>query len=164
VVVGGATRDDGTSGAEGLFQMADEQLRAMVDDGELRQSEYEHIYYPTWNRTRAEFLAPLESDGEFAGAFTVEDVVDDQTSDAWTYPQYERAGDAAAFAAAYIGFVRAITEPSFFRWLEPDRSPDDRAKITEAFYAGLQERIAADPERATCHWCTVSLRIARRAR
>jgi hypothetical protein len=163
VVVGGASHDDGTSGAEGLFRLADAQLRAMVDDGSLRGSEYEHIYYPTWNRTRAEFLAPLEGD-ELAAVFSVEEVVDDQTSDAWTYPQYERDGDAAGFAAAYIGFVRAITEPSFFRWLEPDRSADGRAKITEAFYAGLQERIAADPEAATCHWCTVSLRIVRRAR
>jgi hypothetical protein len=164
VVVGGASHDDGTSGAEGLFRMADAQLRVMVDGGALRQSEYEHIFYPTWNRSRAEFLAPLEGDGEFAGAFTVEEVVDDQTSDAWTYPQYERDGDAAGFAAAYIGFVRAITEPSFFRWLEPDRSADDRAKITEAFYAGLQERIAADPAEASCHWFTISLRIVRRKR
>jgi len=164
VVVGGASQDDGTSGAEGLFRIADAQLRAMVAGGALRQSEYEHIYYPTWNRTRAEFLAPLAGDGEFANVFGVEEVVDDQTSDAWTYAQYERDRDAAGFAAAYVGFVRAITEPSFFRWLEPDRSADDRARITEAFYAGLQERIAADPEAAACHWCTVSLRIVRRAR
>jgi hypothetical protein len=147
-----------------LFRIADAQLRAMVAGGALRQSEYEHIYYPTWNRTRAEFLAPLAGDGEFANVFGVEEVVDDQTSDAWTYAQYERDRDAAGFAAAYVGFVRAITEPSFFRWLEPDRSADDRARITEAFYAGLQERIAADPEAAACHWCTVSLRIVRRAR
>jgi hypothetical protein len=164
VVVGGASHDDGTSGAEGLFRLADAQLHAMAEGGQLRQSEYERIFYPTWNRTRAEFLAPIEGDREFAGVFTVEDVVDDQTSDAWTYPQYERDGDAAGFAAAYIGFVRAITEPSFFRWLEPDRSADDRTKITEAFYAGLQDCIAADPAAATCHWCTVSLRIARRPR
>jgi SAM dependent carboxyl methyltransferase len=164
VVVGGASHDDGMSGAEGLFSMADAQLRGMVDGGQLRQSEYEHIFYPTWNRSRADFLAPLEGDGEFADTLSVEEVVDDQTSDAWTYPRYERDGDAAGFAAAYIGFVRAITEPSFFRWLEPDRSADDRSKTTETFYAGLHERIAADPQSATCHWCTVSLRIARRPR
>ena len=163
VVVGGIASDDGTSGAEGLFRLADEELQDLVRRGMLRASEYDAIFYPTWNRTVGEFLDPLQGDGPFAAAFSVEDVVTDQTSDAATFPQYERDGDADAFAAAYIGFARAITEPSFFRWLDPDRPEEERVAVVTAFYDGLQRRIAADPGPATCHWQTVSLRLVRRA-
>lgn len=158
VVVGGASRSDGLSGAEGLFTMVNEQLLAMVADGRLRRSEYEKIFYPTWNRTTQEFLEPFQ-DGTFAGALNVEEHVEHVTSDASTYPQYERDGDAAAFAEAYVPFVKAVTAPSFFRWLEPDRSDAERAAIEDAFYDGLKHRIADDPASATCHWHTVSLRI-----
>jgi hypothetical protein len=163
VVVGGMASDDGTSGAEGLFRLADDELRDLVQRGVLRTSEYDEIFYPTWNRTVGEFLEPMQGDGPFAAAFSVEEVVTDRTSDAETFPQYERDGDAEAFAAAYIGFVRAITEPSFFRWLAPDRAADDRAAVVTEFYAGLQQRIAADPASATCHWQTASLRLLRRS-
>jgi len=158
VVVGGASRADGPSEAEGLFTMANAQLQAMVADGRLRRSEYENMFYPTWNRTAQEFLEPFQ-DGAFAGALTVEEYVEHVTSDAAVYPQYERDGDGAAFAEAYVPFVKAVTAPSFFRWLEPDRSGAERAKVEDVFYEGLKRRIAADPATATCHWHTVSLRI-----
>jgi SAM-dependent methyltransferase len=162
VVVGGASRADGLSGAEGLFEMANEQLRSMVEDGLLRRSEYQNMFYPTWNRTLQEFLEPFER-GPLAAALTVEEFAEHTTSDGVTYPQYERDGDAAAFASAYVPFVKAVTAPSFFRWIASDRTASERAAIEDAFYDGLQRRIAADPAKATCHWHTVNLRIRRRA-
>jgi SAM dependent carboxyl methyltransferase len=158
VVVGGASRADGLSGAEGLFEMAAGQLKAMVARGLLRRSEYQNMFYPTWNRTLQEFLDPLE-DGPLAGKLTVEESVEHTTSDGETYPQYQRDGDAAGFAEAYVPFVKAVTAPSFFRWIEPDRSKRERAAIEDGFYDGLKRRIASDPARATCHWHTVGLRI-----
>ena len=158
VVVGGASRADGLSGAEGLFAMANQQLREMVADGLLRAAEYRDIFYPTWNRTLDEFLAPF-ADGPLAGVLSVEEHVEHSSSDALSYPQYERDSDTAAFAAAYVPSVKAVTAPAFFRWLEADRSDVARAKIEDAFYAGLQRRIADDPARATCHWHVVALRI-----
>jgi hypothetical protein len=150
VVVGGASRSDGTSGAEGLFEMATAQLREMVAAGRLRRGELERIFYPTWNRTLEEFLAPFAA-GPFAGALTVAEHLEHVTSDAATYPQYERDGDAAAFAEANVPFVKAVTAPAVFRWLEPDRSDAERTRIADGFYDGLKRRIAADPARATCH-------------
>jgi hypothetical protein len=137
--------------------MADAQLQAMVADGRLRRSEYENIFYPTWNRTAQEFLEPSQ-DGTFAGALSVEEHVEHVTSDAATYPQYEQDGDAVAFAEAYVPFVRAVTEPAFFRWIEADRSAAERAAIEDIFYDVLKHRIA-DRAAATCHWHTVSLKI-----
>jgi hypothetical protein len=60
VVVGGASRSDGLSEAEGLFAMANDELQAMVANGRLRRSEYRNIFYPSgtgpsgssWSRFR----------------------------------------------------------------------------------------------------------------
>ncbi|HET9046190.1 MAG TPA: hypothetical protein VFO33_04475 [Casimicrobiaceae bacterium] len=156
VIVGGASDSDGVSGAEGLFRMVDAELRDLTDRGVLRPSERAHIFYPTWNRTPAEFIGPLAG-----SAFTLAEQREDVSDDSERYPQFVRDGDATAFAAAYIGFVRAVTEPAFFRWIEADRTPTQKSAIVGAFYAGLERRIAADPAGATCHWHTVTLRLIR---
>lgn len=160
VVVGGASAPDGTSGAEGLFELIDDELHALVTAGTLTAGELAAMYFPTFNRTEAEFRAPFD-DGQ-ADDLELLDVRFDTADDGDTYPQYRRHGDAPAFASAYVPFVRAFTEPCLFRSLSPDRSPDERAAVIEAFYEGLRARIAAEPERATCHWHVVSLRIRRR--
>ncbi|HET7446066.1 MAG TPA: hypothetical protein VFJ57_15575 [Solirubrobacterales bacterium] len=66
VVVGGAALDDGSSGAEGLMEMANSALQELITAGELTEAEYVAMTIPTWNRTTPEFLAPLES-GEAGG-------------------------------------------------------------------------------------------------
>ncbi len=119
--------------------------------------------YPTWNRTLAEFLAPFEPGGALSGALEVVEHRFDITDDARAYPQFASDGDAETFAAAYTAFARAITEPSFFRWLRTDRPSGERDRIIADFYRDLQARIAADPVTATCHWRVATLRIRRPA-
>jgi hypothetical protein len=160
VVVGGASDEEGLSHAEGLFEIIDDALRALVDAQHLRRSEYERIFYPTWNRTPAEFLAPFH-DGTFAGRLQLHEAEASHVDDADSYPQWARDGDARAFAAAYTPFVRAVTEPSFFRWLEADRSAAEREALVEDFYRDLEARIAQEPARATCQWHTFTLRFER---
>lgn len=154
VVVAGASEPDRTSGAEGLFTMIEQQLAAMVDDGVLRPAESDRIFYPTWNRTPDEWRAPLDSCGY--------DLLGEElsvTDDALTYGETE---DGPGFAQRYLPFVRAITERPFFRWLDDDRPAGERDAVIEAFYAGLRDRIAADPAAAACRWHVVSLRLRRR--
>ncbi|GAA1834863.1 hypothetical protein GCM10009836_11480 [Pseudonocardia ailaonensis] len=154
VLVAGASEPDRTSGAEGLFTMIEEQLAALVGAGTLRAGESEKIFYPTWNRTPDEWRAPLAESGF--------DLLADElsaTDDAITYD-----ATAPGFAERYTPFVRAITERPFFRWLDGDRSPAEREAVTEAFYAGLAERMAADPRAAACRWHVESLRLRRSTR
>jgi hypothetical protein len=77
------------------------------------------------------------------------------------YWQYVRDRNASAFAAAYICFVKAVTEPAFFRWVEPGRSPEQKGKIIDTFYGRLEARIAADPDAAT--WSVANADVAPRA-
>jgi hypothetical protein len=160
VLVGGASTPAGESGAEGLFRMVGDALAELGRAGVLRPAEAARIFYPTWNRTPEEWIAPLRSEGDLE----LLDAEMSATDDAAAYPQFAAEGNAEAFADAYLPFVRAITERSFFRWLDPDRSPEERAAIGTAFYTALRDRIAADPASATCRWQVMSLRLRRRPR
>jgi hypothetical protein len=161
VLVAGTSMPDGRSGAEGLFEMIDEQLAVMVDAGVLRPAESDAIFYPVWNRTADEWRAPLTADSAAGSAFDLLDSAVSATDDAETYSGY---ADAAQLADAYLPFVRAVTERPFFRWLDADRTPAQRAAVVEAFYAGLRDRIAADPAAALCRWHVMALRLRRRPR
>jgi hypothetical protein len=156
VVVAGLTGADGLSGAEGLFRLIGDQLAASVADGTLRRAEAEHIFYPTWNRTIEEWTAPLAACG-----FDEVDRAESAADDAATYGGTD---DGERFADAYTPFVRAVTEPAFFRWLDDDRTPAEREAVTGAFYAGLHARIAAEAPAAACRWRVVTLRLRRRPR
>lgn len=128
VVGGGASDRDGKSGAEGLFGLIDAQLRAMLDDGMLNKSEFDRIFYPAWNRTLDEFLEPFAS-GDIAAAFSVAEQCEDQADDSVSYPQFARDGDVRAFAEAYVAFVKAVTQPAFFRWIGGSRTISRPSKM-----------------------------------
>ena len=64
VVLGGASDEHGSSGAEGLLDMANAALQEVVDGGALRPDEYERMGVPTYNRTLEEFEAPFSEGSE----------------------------------------------------------------------------------------------------
>lgn len=163
VVVGGAAADDRSSGAEGLMDAANAVLVELVGDGTLRTAEYARMTIPTWNRTRAEFLAPLQDDGPLARAWHVEEhdllALPDTLLEA-----YERTGDVHAFADAVAEFFTAAFVPSLWSALDGARDPADVTALTSAFESRLKARIAADPRAVETHWHVVLLRLTRRER
>jgi len=160
VVVGGAAADDGASGAEGLMDAADAELVELVGDGLLDAAEYARMTIPTWNRTRAEFLAPLE-DGPPAQAWRVEEH-DLLASPDTLLEAYERTGDARAFADAVTAFFSAAFTPSLLSALDDAREASDVRALTSAFESRLAARVAADPRAVETHWHVVLLRLTRR--
>lgn len=159
VVVGGAARDDGSSGAEALMNALDGALRDAVAAGRIRQDEYRTRTIPTWNRTLAEFEAPFSSEGAAtsAGLTLVESALaalPDQY-----LPAYRASGDGVAFANAVTGFVRAFTESSLIETLH--RRPEDRTAIADAVYCNLYDRLVNDPLLFETTWHVALLRIAR---
>ena len=83
----------------------------LVAAGRLQREQYERLTLPCYLRTVAELLAPLERESSpVRGAFTLERA---QALEAATPfgVQFRRSGDAAAYAKAYTGFLRAFTEP-----------------------------------------------------
>jgi hypothetical protein len=160
VVVGGAADDDGASGAEGLVDAANAVLVELVGDGVLDTAEYARMTIPTWNRTRAEFLAPL-LDGPLAQAWRLEEHELLALPDT-LLEQYDRSGDPAAFADAVTTFFGAAFGPSLYSALDPARDPSDVRALTSAFESRLSARIAADPRSVETHWHVALLRLTRR--
>ena len=161
VVLGGASDDDGSSGAEGLMDMANATLQEMVEGGTLRSGEYERMVIPTYNRTLKEFEAPFsasQKDSPLELESSSEVVLPDPF-----WPAYEQSGDARAFAADYEEFFRAAFGPSLFGTLDADRTPQEHEQISDAFYDSLRKKVAADPATAACHWHVVLLLIAKKS-
>jgi salicylate 1-O-methyltransferase len=160
-VLGGASDHEGSSGAEGLMDMANAALQGMVDGGTLRSGEYERMVIPTYNRTLKEFEAPF-STGSEDSPLELESSSEVALPDPF-WPEYEQSGDARAFGTAYEEFFRAAYGPSLFGVLDADRTPQEHEQIADAFYDSLREKVAADPATAVCNWRVVLLLIARKS-
>jgi hypothetical protein len=156
-VVGGAALDDGSSGAEGLMDMANRALEGLVSVGILRDEEYARMTIPTWNRTTAEFVAPFEG-GEAGGLELRRHTL--RTLDDRYLNAYRADGDVDAYATEVAGFFEAAFEPSLWAALDDSRDAADRAALAARFNGRLRTAIAADPEAASCTWHVVVLDMA----
>ena len=109
-------------------------------------------------RTLEELLAPLQREGSpVRGAFAVER--------AWRWRlripflvEFRRGGDAAAYAGAYTGFLRAVTEPVVRAALE---RPVAGTGIVDCLYERIRARLLAEPERYTFWPITVAVLLTR---
>jgi SAM dependent carboxyl methyltransferase len=157
VVVGGAALDDGSSGAEGLMDMANTALRELVDAGRLDRAEYARMTIPTWNRTSAEFTEPFEADHSLALRRHAERTLPDVYLAA-----YREDGDLDRYVAAVAGFFRAAFGDSLWGALEPATSPSRWEEIAAHFEELLGQRIADARRRlrASGTWsCSISPRL-----
>ena len=84
-------------------------------------------------RREQDLLAPFASDGRFHG-LTVEHSSTLNVPDA-AWIEFQRDGDAAAFASKRAGFFRAVFVPSLSQALAPTRDAGER----EVFADRLQE-------------------------
>ena len=116
----------------------------LVAAGRLQREEYERLTMPCYYRTAAELLAPLErEDSPVRGAFAVD------RAEALEVPTpfvvaLRRGGGVAAYAGAYTGFLRAISEPVVRAALH---QREGEAATVECLYECVRARLLADPER-----------------
>ncbi|MBO7940050.1 hypothetical protein [Streptomyces antibioticus] len=153
VVVGGAATDDGLSGAEGLFDLAVEELTALVDQGMLTGEQVAAMTVPTWNRTTAEFTAPLLS-GPFRDRFRLEEgefvVLDDPM-----WERYTADGDLEAYADEVAASFMAAFGPSLFSGVP------ESAAAAARFTEGLTARVRDRPDEGAARWRVQLLRATR---
>lgn len=160
IVLGGANEDDGTSGAEGLMNAANDGLRALVEAGAVRAAEYRRMTIPTWNRTLGEFVAPFD-DPRLRARLDLRRAELRSAPDPYLLA-YQRDGDLDAYVAAVVRAFRAAFEESLWAALDSDRDATARDRIRAAFDAELAGRVAADPELCATAWRVVVLDIAAR--
>jgi hypothetical protein len=144
---------------DGLFDVLNDACLDLVAAGRLKREEYERMTMPCYPRTVAELLAPLEQpDSPVRGAFAVE------RAGALEIPtphiaEFRRHGDAAAFAVANTGFLRAVSEPVVRAVLNP---AEGAALTIEKLYERIQTRLLAEPERYLWRYLVVAALLTRR--
>jgi hypothetical protein len=144
---------------DGLSDLLNDACLDLVAAGRLKREEYERLTMPCYFRTVAELLAPLErEDSPVRGAFTVD------RAEALEVPtpfavEFRRGGDVAAYAWAYTGFLRAISEPVVRAALE---QPAEQAATVERLYERVRARLRAEPERYLFRYILVAALLTRR--
>jgi hypothetical protein len=145
--------------SDGLSDVLDDACRDLVAAGLMEREQYERLTMPCYFRTVAELLAPLQREGSpVRGAFAVD------RAEALEVPtpyvvEFRRGGDVAAYAGAYTGFVRAITEPVVRAALG---QPGGEAGTVERLYERIGARLLAEPERYLWRYLVVAVLLTRR--
>jgi hypothetical protein len=144
---------------DGLEDVINDSWRDLVASGQLKQEEYERFTMPVYFRTVAELLAPLErEDSPVSGMFAVERAEALEVTLPFVV-EFRRSGDAAAYAAAYTGFIRATSEPVVRAAL--NRSAAETS-VVDCLYERVRARLQADSERYLWHYILVAALLTRR--
>jgi cyclopropane-fatty-acyl-phospholipid synthase len=144
---------------DGVADVLNDACLDLVAAGRLKREEYERVTMPCYWRTVAELLAPLEREGSpVRGAFAVD------RAEALEVPppfvaEFRRGGDVAAYAGAYTGFLRAISEPVVRAALS---QPEGEVETVESLYERVQARLLAEPERYMWRYVLVAALLTRR--
>src|SRR5262249_47490134 len=102
---------DQASVCDGLGDILNDACLDLVAAGQLAHEQYERLTIPVYFRTLDELLAPLQREGSpVRGSFAV-DRAEELETQAPFVVEFRRGGDLAAYAEAYTGFLRAVTEP-----------------------------------------------------
>jgi hypothetical protein len=160
VVVGSGADEHGRSGAEGLMELANDALRAMVAENALSRGEYEQMVLPTYYRTLSEFTEPLGEQTP-AGSFELEECSETDLADP-LWARYVESDDLAEYSASVADFLRAFSEPSLFAAIATERSPEAAAELADEFYGRVRDAVAKQPAKAECTWRLVLLRVVKR--
>jgi hypothetical protein len=144
--------------SDGLCEVLTDACLELIASGRLRREQYERLTLPVYFRTRAELLAPLGRAGSpVRGAFTVE------RAQALEVPapflvEYRRSGDVTAYATAYTGFLRAVTEPVVRAAFT---QPEGDVWAVEWLYDRIRARLVAEPERYPFRYILVAALLTR---
>jgi len=161
VVVGSGADEHGRSGAEGLMELANDVLRAMVAESALSREQYEQMVVPTYYRTVSEFTEPLGKPTA-AGSFELQECSQTDLADP-LWASFQQDGGVAAYANGVADFLRAFSEPSLFGAIAPGRSSRSAAELADEFYGRVRDAVAKQPAQARCSWRLVLLRLAKRS-
>ena len=150
---------DDTRVADGLADILNDACLDLLADGRLERPEYERFTMPVYFRTVAELLAPLEiEDSPVRGTFSVDRAQALEVPTPFAV-EFRRSGDAAAYAASFTGFIRAVTEPVVRAALHQNNG---QADTVDALYERLRSRLEAEPERYTWRYFMVGAQLTRR--
>jgi hypothetical protein len=145
--------------ADGLYDVLNDACLDLIAAGRLPRERYERFTIPTYFRTVAETLAPLErDDSPVKGAFTV-DRAETLEVPIPFFVEFDQRGDAAKLADDYTGFLRAFSEPVARAALVGD---DGDGAIIDELYDRVHTRMRKEPQRYRFRYLLTATLFTRR--
>ncbi len=132
--------------AAALLRVMWQVASRLVDDGLLKREALDSYVLAVYCRTLEESTAPVRKGGSLEGTFDVVSAGVVEVANPY-WETFEREGDPAAYAEAYVAFVRAWSESTMVDHLfSPGAAGIDPHALSDSFYDRLREATAADPE------------------
>lgn len=130
--------------ADGIYDVLNDSLLDLVEQGSIPRDRYERVLIPVYFRTPDETILPLHRLGSSVrGLFTVDRAETLEVPTPWV-AAFQQTRDIEAYAARYTGFLRAFSEPILRKALE---GPGFDTLVLEKLYQRLNERVQAEPDR-----------------
>jgi hypothetical protein len=143
--------------ADGIDEVLRDACLDLVAAGSMTRQEYERFTMPCYWRTVGELLAPLErEDSPLHETFAVDRAAALEIPTPFA-GDLER-GDVTAYATAYSGFLRAVSEPVVGAVLE---RPERKVATLERLYGRIRGRLLAEPERYRFRYIVVAALLTR---
>jgi hypothetical protein len=137
--------EEGVSAFEEIWDQANSELTAMVDEGAITAEERGRMAMNVWPRRRSDLIAPFGKDGRFQSLVLKGSETCMLRDLAWE--AYEIDADADSLAMKHAMFFRTIFTPTLASFLDRVRAGDVSAStaFADRLTSGLKRRIAARP-------------------
>jgi hypothetical protein len=135
----------GRSMFERVWDNANVELAAMVEEGAISAEERSRMAMNVWPRRKADLIAPFAKAGRFQSLVLKDSETCVLKDPAWK--AYETDADADSLAMKHAMFFRSIFTPTLASFLDRVRAGDAGASVAFAdrLTTGLKRRLSASP-------------------
>ena len=142
-----AGRHLGNTDGQHMFNILNQLWQDFLAEGSITEEEYLGMTLPQYYKDPEEFAAPLKdpSSPVYQAGLRQEEL-ETRIVRCPFARDFEKHGDAAAFAKAYIPTIRSWNESIFFGALSPDRPLEERREIIDRYYGTYEAMVRENPE------------------
>ncbi len=135
-----------TTGVNMFFNFA-QIWQDFMEQGLIREDEYQKMTLPQYYNTVEEFSAPLKNVGNpvYQAGLRLKQIETHITACPFA-EAFKEHQDAQRFAEEYIPTIRSWNESIFFGALDQNRALEDREQIIQDYYQTYQNQVMASPE------------------
>ena len=135
-----------TTGVNMFFNFA-QIWQDFMEQGLIREDEYQKITLPQYYNTVEEFSAPLKNveNPVYQAGLRLKQIETHITACPFA-EAFKEHQDAQRFAEEYIPTIRSWNESIFFGALDQERALEDREQIIQDYYQTYQNQVMASPE------------------
>jgi len=137
----------GNTGGVNMFDNFNKNWQTFLEQGTITEEEYKSMTLPQYYNNVEEFSNPLtDTESEAYRAGLRLDSIQTEMVPCPFAVDFQKHGDAAKFAKAYIPTIRSWNESVFKGALSDTRSAAEKDELIEAYYSLYEQQVRENPE------------------